>query len=148
MMKPFRWFENNDSGAAHVVSFLRLPRFVKKMIAFYLRYIRRDPLTANLIAGCHERTVEQTWELVSKREVYRAQWFEAWKEQGIDFLLTVPNACPAIPHGGMKTSATSVGYTFLFNIVSDSKVISICFLIICDPVGLCGWCSSSDSRRG
>jgi hypothetical protein len=125
MMKPFRWFENNDPGVAVVISLLRKPIWLKKIYAFFLRYIFRDPLTADLIAGCHEKTVEQVWALVANREVYRARWFEAWKEQGIDFLLTVPNASPAIPHGGMRTSVTSVGYTFIFNIVGSSESLII-----------------------
>ena len=123
MMRPFRWFENNDAGAGLVISFFRTPLFIKKIYAFVLRYIYRDPLTADLIAGSHEKTAEQTWSLVSKRELYRARWFEAWKEHEIDFLLTVPNACPAIPLNGMKNSVTSVGYTFLFNIVSNRLVL-------------------------
>lgn len=118
MMRPFNWFETNDVGAGFVVSWLRTPLFIKKIYAFFVRYVYRDALTADLISGCHEKTVEQAWQLVSKREGYRAKWFDAWQEQKIDFILTVPNATPAIPHGGMKDCVTSVGYTFLFNIVS------------------------------
>jgi len=117
MMRPFRWFETNDAGAGVAASWLSTPLFIKKIYAFVIRYIYRDPLTADLISSFHEKSVSDTYKLVSKREAYRARWFDAWKEQGIDFLLTVPNACPAIPRGGMKTSITSVGYTFLFNIL-------------------------------
>lgn len=120
MMKPFNWFETNDVGASYVLSWLRSSLWFKKFYAFFVRYIYQDPLTADLISGCHEKTVEQTWELVAKREAFRGNWFDAWKEQDIDYILTVPNATPAIPHGGMKDCVTSVGYTFLFNIVSLS----------------------------
>jgi hypothetical protein len=128
MMRNFRWFENNDLGAGLAMTYLRTPRFIKKIYAFVLRYIYRDPLTADLISNFHEKTVEESYKLIVKREGYRARWLEAWQEQGIDFLLTVPNACPAIPHGGMKTSVASVGYTFLFNLVSRSPRPDLCIL--------------------
>ena len=55
--------------------------------------------------------------LVAERESYRAKFHEAWNQSGVDFLVTVPNAMPALPLGGMRNSIGSVGYTFLFNMV-------------------------------
>ncbi|KDQ25528.1 hypothetical protein PLEOSDRAFT_1094031 [Pleurotus ostreatus PC15] len=39
---------------------------------------------------------------------------------GWDFILTVPNALPAVPHGGMKDGWKSCGYTFLWNLLDYS----------------------------
>ncbi|KZT35849.1 amidase signature enzyme [Sistotremastrum suecicum HHB10207 ss-3] len=117
MMKPFRWFERNDLGAQNAYSWLKTPRFIKKIYAFIFRYLSRDSLTATIVGNLGEKTVEEQYALNARREAYKAKWFEAWKAQDIDYLLTVPNALPAVPHGGMKTSVASVGYSFLFNII-------------------------------
>lgn len=54
---------------------------------------------------------------MAQREEYRRKWFEKWKEEGVDFVLTAPNALPAVPHGGMKKGWKACGYTMLFNLV-------------------------------
>ena len=41
--------------------------------------------------------------------------------QQIDFLLTPPNATPAVQHDGMKDAVSSCGYTFLFNLVRKNN---------------------------
>jgi hypothetical protein len=106
--------------------YLRLPSFLKSLYTFYVRYIRRDKLYASLLSGFREKTVAEFWALAAQRESYRAKWAEAWKASGVDFLLTVPNALPAVKHGGMRKGWKVCGYTFLFNIVSafDSTVLA------------------------
>jgi Asp-tRNA(Asn)/Glu-tRNA(Gln) amidotransferase A subunit family amidase len=42
---------------------------------------------------------------------------QAWLDQKLDLLITVPNATPAVPHNGLAGSFASCGYTFLFNFV-------------------------------
>lgn len=97
----------------------RLPRIVKHLYIWYVRYINRDPLYADLLRGhLRPKTAEENWGLVAQREAYRGAWFEKWKEAGLDFLLTVPNAIPAVPEGGMKYTWKAVGYSVLFNLVS------------------------------
>ena len=84
-----------------------------------MRYIYRDPIWADLIVNFHEKTVGEQWDLVTRRETFRAQWHESWKSTGMDFLLTVPNAIPAIPAGGMESATmANCGYSLLFNVVS------------------------------
>ncbi|KAK9371949.1 amidase signature domain-containing protein [Lipomyces chichibuensis] len=63
----------------------------------------------------------QHMDLVPEREGYRAQYFKAWKESGIDFLVTVPNATPALPHNGAFESFASIGYAVMFNLVDYSS---------------------------
>ncbi|KAI0353370.1 amidase signature enzyme [Trametes cingulata] len=118
--KPIRWGESNDPGVHQARIAFALPRFVKQLYAWYLRYIKRDDAYAGLIEVCHEKNVEQYLALIAKREGYREQWFEKLKSEAIDFVLTVPNSLPATPHGGMKHGFKGCGYTFLWNILDYS----------------------------
>lgn len=102
-----------------------LPRFVQKTYIWWVRYIKRDSIYAGLLDGWREKTIAEYWALVAQREAYRAKWFSAWKDAGLDFLLTVPNALPAVPNDGMKYGFKSCGYTFLFNLVCGRFAASI-----------------------
>lgn len=99
----------------------RLPSILRKLYTLYVRYIRRDEIYAGLLDGWHEKRVTEFWPLVAQREGYKNQWFEYWQQENLDFVLTVPNALPAIPHGAMKNSFAACGYTFLFNVVSRGE---------------------------
>ncbi|TFY82894.1 hypothetical protein EWM64_g1108 [Hericium alpestre] len=111
------FWESNDPGVAMAVLPLRLPRFINKLHAWFRRYILRDPLYADLIEGWSVKDGQEFYALIGKREAYRQEWHEFWKEQDLDFVLTVPNAMPAMKHGGGKLGWKSCGYTFLFNVV-------------------------------
>lgn len=115
-----RWGERLDPGVVDVKRTLWYPRFVKRVYSWIIRYIYRDPLWADLMANFSEKSVGEQWDLVTRRDQYRAKWHEAWKDADIDFLLTVPNANPAIPKDGMgKVTVATASYVFLFNIVSN-----------------------------
>ena len=116
-MKPVRSGEWVDDGVVEALSALRLPGIFRRLYAWYWRYIRKDPLYASLIEVWREKTTEEYFALVARREGYREKWFDMWNEKQLDFVLTVPNSLPAIPHGGMKYGWSACGYTFLFNIV-------------------------------
>ncbi|KAF8526593.1 amidase signature domain-containing protein [Hysterangium stoloniferum] len=120
VMRPFQFLEPNDPGLHKVIKLLRLPSIIRTLYTWYYRYIRRDPITAGLISGMYRKTTAEHYGLVAQREGYRARFFEAWQEARIDFLLTVPNATPALPLGGMKNTIASIGYSFLFNILDYS----------------------------
>ncbi|CAL1709221.1 unnamed protein product [Somion occarium] len=120
VQRPIRSGETNDPGALEAIRALRLPKFVKKLYAWYLRYIRRDELYAGLVESCNAKTAEEYYDLIVQREGYRSKWFDMWNNEGLDFVLTVPNATPACPHGGMKEGYKSCGYTFLFNVLDYS----------------------------
>lgn len=109
--------EKNDKGVARMVFAQRLPRFLKKIYAWYLEYIRGDKVWATMVRDWNVKTITERWDLVYERESYKAEFFDAWKAQGIDFLVTVPNATPALPHGGLYESISSCGYTFMFNLL-------------------------------
>ena len=115
--RPFRTGETNDPGAAQLWFYMKLPRLSKYLHTFFLRFIRRDGLWADLLSAWYPKTVEQNWALVTEREVYRGRWLDWWVESGIDILITPPHATPALPHKAMKDAVSSCGYTFLFNLV-------------------------------
>ena len=114
MREAMRWF--------------KLPSFLKRLYIFYIRYIKSDPIYAGLLEGFREKSIQEYYALIARREDYRARWFKKWNEQGLDFLLTVPNALPAVPHGGMKKGFKVCGYTFLFNLVRF-----LCFILSLEP---------------
>lgn len=130
--RTFRSFfhtgETDDVGAKEFGRYMRLPRFIKWFYWAYVKYIKRDEIWAGLLAHWHEKSAFENWQWVAKREAYRAKFHEWWNEfgdkgDGMDFLLTPPNACPAVPHGGMAAAAAACGYTFLFNLLDYSAGI-------------------------
>jgi Asp-tRNA(Asn)/Glu-tRNA(Gln) amidotransferase A subunit family amidase len=111
------WGEHNDAGVERMVKAARLPRFVMKLYAWYLEHIKGDKVWATLVRDWHVKTITERWDLVAERESYKAEFHQAWQSAGIDFLITVPNATPALPHKGLVESISSCGYTFLFNLL-------------------------------
>ncbi|KAF9525240.1 amidase signature enzyme [Crepidotus variabilis] len=118
--KPIRAFETNDPGVAYSFRVFGLPSFLRKLYAFYVRYIKGDEIFAGLLDTWHAKDVQHFWRLVAEKEAYKQQWFEFWQEQELDFVLTVPNALPAVPHNGMKEGFAACGYTFLWNVLDYS----------------------------
>lgn len=132
---PMRtWVESNDAGMVQPLRMLRLPSFFRRLYISYVRYIKRDEIYAGILDGWHEKKVVEFWPLVAKREQYKARWFDFWKEEELDFVLTVPNALPAVPHEGMKNGFSSCGYTFLFNLVGILVVSCLPFFLIDFPM--------------
>ena len=121
-MKPMRVGESNDPGVREAAAMFRTPFFVKKLYAWYLRYVRRDEVYAGLVEEWYEKDVPEYLALIARREGYRERWFEFMRANAIDFVLTVPNSLPAPPIGGMKAGWKACGYTFLWNIVSGLEV--------------------------
>lgn len=115
--KFFRAFERNDPGMQQAMRMSALPNWIRRIYVWFTRYIKRDEIYAGLIEGFYEKRVSEYWPLVAQREDYKRRWFEMWNEEDWDFVLTVPNALPAVPHGGMKDGFKACGYTFLFNLV-------------------------------
>ncbi|KAI5117279.1 hypothetical protein M0805_005604 [Coniferiporia weirii] len=114
---PLLWGEPNDVGMAPAHTWLRLPHVLRRLYTWWVRYIRRDAIYAGLLEDFCEKTMQEYYKLVAQREGYRARWFEAWGQAQLDFLLTAPNALPAVPNGGMKGGWKVCGYSFLFNLL-------------------------------
>ncbi len=118
-LSHFRTGEWNDLGVAQMVKYMRLPKFIKYVHYLYVKYVKGDSIWAGLLRNWHPKTAYEYWQLAGKREIYKRKFFEWWSEKAkMDAMLTVPNATPAVPHGGMHDAVSSCGYTFLFNLVS------------------------------
>ncbi|KAI0305276.1 amidase signature enzyme [Multifurca ochricompacta] len=115
-----RWFESNDPGVATGLFALKLPQIFMKLYAWFYRYLLRDSVYATLVEGWHLKNGQEFYALVGQREDYRMQWFEYWQKEKLDFVLTVPNALPAMKHRDSRRQWKSCGYTFLFNILDYS----------------------------
>lgn len=118
----FRTGESDDAGAREFGRYMRMPKFIKWFYWAYVKYIQRDDVWAGLLEHWHAKSAFQNWQWVYKRESYKALWHEWWnsfgnKGDGMDIILTPPNATPAVPHGGMASAAAACGYTFLFNLI-------------------------------
>ncbi|KAK8075642.1 amidase protein [Apiospora hydei] len=113
----FRTGERNDPGAAQMCFLMNVPWPLKYMYYLWVKFIRRDDVWAGLVQNWRPKSAYENWQLVAKREAYRAKWFDWWNKSRCDFLITPPNATPAVPHGAMKDAVSSCGYTFLFNIL-------------------------------
>nr|POE62960.1 putative amidase pb8b6.03 [Quercus suber] len=118
----FRTGESDDPGARAFGRYMRLPRFIKFFYWAYVRYVKRDKIWASLLEHWHEKSAHENWQWVAKREAYKAKVHEWWntfgdKGDGLDIILTPPNATPALPHSAMKDACASCGYTFLFNLL-------------------------------
>ncbi|KAK9324246.1 amidase signature domain-containing protein [Lipomyces orientalis] len=115
------WCEPYDKGVTKFLRIARLPRFIKKIWAWLYLKFKGDTVIASLLSNWNEKTMPEHMGLVWEREGYRAQYFSAWKTSGIDFLITAPNATPALPHDGMFQSFASIGYAVMFNLVDYSS---------------------------
>ena len=103
----------------------RLPLFLKQAVASYLRWWSTPPgrndAYAAVLEAMHPQTVAQERGLVIKLQEYRARFADAMREQGIDFILTVPHSLPPMPKNGTgKATLLAASYGFFYNIVSLS----------------------------
>ncbi|ROT43645.1 amidase [Sodiomyces alkalinus F11] len=113
----FQTGEWNDLGAAQMEFLMRMPGPLRYLYYLWVKYVRRDDVWAGLVRDWRPQSAFENWQLVARREAIRSDWFDWWEEAGVDFLITPPNATPAVPHGGMKDAVSSCGYTFLFNLL-------------------------------
>ncbi|RQM05856.1 hypothetical protein DH86_00002178 [Scytalidium sp. 3C] len=120
----FRTGEWEDEGARQMSWLMNLWSPFKYVYYLWVKYVRRDPIWAGLVRNWREKSAFENWQLVVKREAYKAKFHAWWRDQAqIDFLLAPPNATPAVPHDGMKQAVSSCGYTFLFNLLDYSAGI-------------------------
>ncbi|OQE35228.1 hypothetical protein PENCOP_c014G07154 [Penicillium coprophilum] len=115
-------FEPSDPGAIQLSRIAHLPRPVRYLYYLYVRYIRRDKVTATLLRDFGPKSSAQLWTLTAQREAFRAAWHKWWdaESQQFDFILCPVNATPALPHKAMHDAVSSCGYTFLWNLLDYS----------------------------
>ncbi|ODQ65583.1 amidase signature enzyme [Nadsonia fulvescens var. elongata DSM 6958] len=112
--------ENNDGSVAASLKLQHLPRWVKKVYAWYLYYIKGDTVLSYLVRDYNVKTIVERWNLAAEREVYKNDFFNAWQDAKIDFLLTVPHCTPAFPKYNNVIQFWLANYTFLYNLLDYS----------------------------
>ena len=125
---------------------LRLPLWFKKLQAAFLRWFSRpwgrNDSWASLVEIFHPRTALEERKLIVERDAYRQAWHDAWHRDGLDLLLTVPHALPAMPKDpetSSKATLVAANYAFLYNVV---RISSVFLLLNADGSRIC-WCSST-----
>ncbi|KAF8157133.1 amidase signature domain-containing protein [Crassisporium funariophilum] len=120
--------ETLNPPAKSLLDLLKLPLFIKKILAFFVS--SSDPLTSQLYSIMHAKTVVEDRNLTAARDNYRAEWHKEWIEEGLDFVLTVPHSLPALENGtSEKTTLMSAGYTFLFSLLDyTAGVLPVTFV--------------------
>jgi Asp-tRNA(Asn)/Glu-tRNA(Gln) amidotransferase A subunit family amidase len=145
-MSFFRSGEWNDSGASRMVFYMRLPRPIKYVYYLWVRYVKGDSVWAGLLRDWHPKTALEYWQLAGKRETFKNRFFNWWNDEAkMDFMITPPNATPAVPHDGMHDAVSSCGYTFLFNLVS-SLYHNLLLQKLMETARLLCWYHSSNTR--
>lgn len=125
----YRTGEWDDPGAAQMVFYNKLPSPIRYLWYLYTKYVRGDHVWARLLRHFRPASAAEHWALIARREAHKVAWHAWWQgddghsrggeeeDKVMDFLLTPPNATPAVPHDGMHDAVSSCGYTFLFNLV-------------------------------
>ena len=122
--RPGEWM---DPGAGQLSRVMSLFRPVRYLWYLWVKYVRRDEVWAGLIGSWYEKSAFEQWQWVAKRDAYKQRFHEWWTEDAkMDFLLTPPNATPAVPHDGMRDAVSSCGYTFIFNLVCITSTNIVC----------------------
>lgn len=123
--------ESISPAARSILGLLALPRFFKRILAYFTR--SSDPFSAALLDVMHPKSVVEERGLIARRDEYRAEWHEKWIEEGLDFVLSVPHALPALENDGQdKATLMSAGYAFLWSLVrllACPMLIAVFFLI-------------------
>ncbi len=135
-MAPLRAGEHISPAVRTVRTILRLPLWLKKLHAKLLRWLSRplgrNDAWASLLEVFHPKSALEERRLVVEREAYRATWHEVWNREGLDFVLTVPHALPAVPtdpKASDRATLVSANYAFLYNVVrqlSSARVAVLC----------------------
>ncbi|KAK4672554.1 hypothetical protein QC763_104030 [Podospora pseudopauciseta] len=104
--RPGEWL---DTGAAQIKSLASWWNPFRWFYYLWVKYVRRDHVWAGLVENWRAQSAFENWKLVARREEYRAKWFEWWNQQGLDVIVSVPNATPALPLNAMKDAFSSSG---------------------------------------
>ncbi|KAF9543227.1 amidase signature enzyme [Agrocybe pediades] len=108
--------ESLTPAAQTILDLLNLPKLLKRLLAFFTR--SSDPISSQLYSIMHGKSVLEDRENVRRREEYKAEWARKWREEGLDFVLTVPLSMPALRNGtSERTTLMSAGYAFLFSLL-------------------------------
>ncbi|SOV03178.1 related to amidase (acetamidase) [Ustilago sp. UG-2017a] len=114
-----------DLGPDKLISQLQLPvklsrisRWLRGVIVFFIRYIVRDPIYADLAASMAQLSAAEHAAALERRERFVDKWNHTmWHDLALDALIAPTQACPTVSHGGGNHNAAMAGSTVLYNIV-------------------------------
>ncbi|XP_061040251.1 fatty-acid amide hydrolase 1 isoform X2 [Eubalaena glacialis] len=101
-----------DPCLGDLISILRLPRWLKGVLAFMLRPLL--PRLSAFLNSMKSRSAGKLWELHREIEVYRHSVIAQWRAVELDVLLT-PMLGPALDLNGPGKATGAVSYTLLYN---------------------------------
>ncbi|XP_007130576.1 fatty-acid amide hydrolase 1 [Physeter macrocephalus] len=101
-----------DPCLGDLISILRLPRWLKGLLAFMLRPLL--PRLSACLNSMKSRSAGKLWELHHEIEVYRHSVIAQWRAVELDVLLT-PMLGPALDLNGPGKATGAVSYTLLYN---------------------------------
>ena len=91
--------ETYAPGAAQFTFFMGLPSPVRYLYYLYVRYIRRDPIWAGVLRHFSPKSAYENWQLVYRRENFKATWFEWWTS------IVFPSSSPATSDPSSSTTS-------------------------------------------
>ncbi|KAG6810989.1 hypothetical protein H0H92_009528 [Tricholoma furcatifolium] len=108
--------ESLSKASSSVLDLLALPKAFKQFLAYLTR--KSDPASASLLRIMNGKTVTELRTITAQREAYRARWHERWREDGLDFVITVPHPFPAFKHGeSEKVNLMTASFTTIFSLL-------------------------------
>ncbi|XP_032491794.1 fatty-acid amide hydrolase 1 isoform X3 [Phocoena sinus] len=101
-----------DPCLGDLISTLRLPSWLKGLLAFMLRPLL--PRLSAFLNSMKSRSAGKLWELHHEIEVYRHSVIAQWRAVELDVLLT-PMLGPALDLNGPGKATGAISYTLLYN---------------------------------
>ncbi|XP_029084921.1 fatty-acid amide hydrolase 1 isoform X1 [Monodon monoceros] len=101
-----------DPCLGNLISALRLPSWLKGLLAFMLRPLL--PRLSAFLNSMKSRSAGKLWELHHEIEVYRHSVIAQWRAVELDVLLT-PMLGPALDLNGPGKATGAISYTLLYN---------------------------------
>ena len=106
------------------IRFSRLPRWFRSVLVFFLRYIVRDRIYADLAGSMARLSAAEHADVLERRTRFVDKWNHTmWQDLGLDAIIAPTQACPAVPHGGAAHNSAMAGSTVLYNLVKASAAV-------------------------
>ena len=112
-LKGERW----EGYVRSLVTAVRIPGWVKDVVAFILRVAVSDPMAAQIFAAARIRSVNATWKLQAARKAYKQQFFDAYRRERLDVIVCPAHVLPAVKHGQYQAVSFTCSFTLLYNLL-------------------------------
>jgi amidase len=111
----------NDPLSLPVKELLRVLNLwspVRRILEWIAHYALSARVEVMMLEGLRERTVQEYWDVVHERNVFRKTFLDAWNAADMDFVVAPGFGIPAVPHN-LSVHATAAGsYTVLYNVLN------------------------------